>query len=373
LDPALYVKAAVHAVAETEVEISNKSKFSDYQLLPIIQESLSKRGYEYPTEIQSKTIPALLDGKDVVAISQTGSGKTGAFLIPMLDKAKRAAMEGKMFQTLIIAPTRELASQIDKELHMYDMRKFGFWTQVCVGGTGMQEQIRNLRKPNHFVIGTPGRLVDLVKRGALDLSKIGSVVLDEMDRMLEMGFIEDITWLLEQTPKDHQSLYFSATLNNAIRPILKKFSPEAVYVELQQPEPSHFVDQDVIRIGRHDSKLDVLVEILTKPDVTKTIVFVNTKQAAEFVTDHLRKNDHRADFIHGGKTQSNRTRTLGIFKRQRDGILVATDVAARGLDVHDISHVINFDEPQSYEDYIHRIGRTGRAGKYGQALTIINR
>jgi superfamily II DNA/RNA helicase len=373
LDPAVYVKPATHAAAPTEAEESNKAKFSDYELLPIIQDSLAKRGYESPTEIQFKTLPTLLEGKDLVAISQTGSGKTGGFLIPMLDKAKRADLEGKLFQTLIIAPTRELAFQIEKELHLFDMRRFGFWTQTCVGGTSMMDQIRNLRKTNQFIIGTPGRLVDLVKRGALNLSKINAIVLDEMDRMLEMGFIEDITWLVEQTPADHQSLYFSATLNSTIRPILKRFSPDAVYVELQQPEPSHFVDQDVVRIGRSESKLDVLVEILSREEVTKTLIFVNTKQAAEFVTDHLQQNDQRADYIHGGKTQSNRTRTLGQFKRMKEAVLVATDVAARGLDVTDITHVINFDEPQSYEDYIHRIGRTGRAGKYGVALTILNR
>jgi superfamily II DNA/RNA helicase len=374
LDPSVYVQEADrNLTVETPESIENQAKFSDYDLLPIVQDALAKRGYTVPTEIQTRAIPSVLEGKDIVAISQTGSGKTGTFLIPLLNKAKEASLNGQNFQTLIVAPTRELAFQIDKELHEFDMKRFGFWTQTCVGGTGMMDQIRNLRKTNQFIIGTPGRLVDLCKRGALNLSQIKAVVLDEMDRMLEMGFVEDITWLIEQCPEKHQSLYFSATLDSKIRPILKKTVPDAIYIELQQPEPSRFVDQEVIRLNRNDSKLDVLVEILTQADVTKTLVFVNTKQAAEFVTDHLRKNDHRADYIHGGKTQSSRFKVLNMFKRMKSAILVATDVAARGLDVHDITHVVNFDEPQSYDDYIHRIGRTGRAGKYGKAVTILNR
>ena len=374
LDPSVYVQEADRSlVIETPESIGNQGKFTDFDLLPMVQDALANRGYTIPTDIQTRAIPSVLEGKDIVAISQTGSGKTGTFLIPLINKAKEASLNGQSFQTLIVAPTRELAFQIDKELHEFDMKRFGFWTQTCVGGTGMMDQIRNLRKSNQFIIGTPGRLVDLCKRGALNLSQIKAVVLDEMDRMLEMGFVEDITWLIEQCPEKHQSLFFSATLNNTIRPILKKTVPEAVYIELAQPEPSHFVDQEVIRLNRNDSKLDVLVDILAQADVTKTLVFVNTKQAAEFVTDHLRKNDHRADYIHGGKTQSSRFKVLNMFKRMKSAILVATDVAARGLDVHDITHVVNFDEPQSYDDYIHRIGRTGRAGKYGKAVTILNR
>jgi len=374
LDPKVYTQSAVMVVESTPQEVEDKIQFSSFNLLPIVIESLTKRGYLHPTEIQAKSIPTVLEGKDLVAISQTGSGKTGTFLIPLLNQAKKYQQDnGGTYQTLIVAPTRELAFQIDKELHEFDMKKFGFWSQTCVGGTGIQDQIRNLRKANQFIIGTPGRLVDLAKRGALDLSKIKTVVLDEMDRMLEMGFVEDITWLIEQVPAKHQSLFFSATLNSTIRPILKTTVPEAVYVELQQQKPSDFVEQSVVRLNRNDSKLDALMDILTKPEVTKTLVFVNTKQAAEFVTEHLKKNEQRADYIHGGKTQSSRFKVLNQFKRVKAGTLVATDVAARGLDVHDITHVINFDEPQSYEDYIHRIGRTGRAGKYGTALTLLNR
>jgi len=370
LNEDLYTKAAKEA--DVEIPTADKIDFSSYGLSPQILESLTKRGYHHPTEIQAKTIAGVLAGKDVVAISQTGSGKTGGFLIPLLNEIKKSQDAGVVKKALIVAPTRELAYQIDKELREFNLKRLNLFSLVCVGGMSIGDQMHYLRKTNHFVIGTPGRLVDLAKRGFLKLDDFNMVVLDEMDRMLEMGFVEDITWIVDQIPQPKQSLYFSATLNSAIRPILSNMSPDAVYVELQKPEPSRYVDQTMVAVTR-GNKLTTLVSILKDPEVTKALVFVATKSMVETVAEELARQEVLVDFIHGDKTQSSRMRVIEGFKKVKSGVLVATDVAARGLDVNDISHVINFDEPKTREDYIHRIGRTGRNGKFGKAITMVNR
>ena len=331
------------------------------------------RGFTNPTEIQTKTIPVVLAGQDLVAISQTGSGKTGSFLIPLLNQTKEDHRNGIDRKTLIIAPTRELALQIDKELRAFDLARFGLFSQICIGGADIREQMRRLKKTNHFIIGTPGRIVDLAKRDALKLSDVKTIVLDEMDKMLEMGFVEDITWIIEQIEGQKQSLFFSATVNRQVEPVLKRFAPTATYVQIDNPSPSQFVEQSVIRIERGKTKMDVVKEYLEQDEVTKALIFVNTKSEVERITDALEQEGFEVDYLHGDKSQGARTRTVNFFRKLKNGVLVATDVAARGLDISDISHVINYDEPKSQDDYIHRIGRTGRAGKYGKAVTLLAR
>jgi ATP-dependent RNA helicase RhlE len=370
LDSSIYTQPAQKAEDKKEVE---KTNFLDYSLSDFLIKALQFRGFTSPTEIQTKTIPVILGGADLVAISQTGSGKTGSFLIPLLNQTKEDHKNGIDRKTLIIAPTRELALQIDKELRAFDLVKLGLFSQTCIGGADIREQMRRLRKPNHFIIGTPGRLVDLAKRDALKLSDVKTIVLDEMDKMLEMGFVEDITWLIEQIEGEKQSLFFSATVNRQVEPVLRRFAPNATYVTVDNPSPSQFVEQTIIRVERGQTKMDIVAEYLEKDEVTKALIFVNTKSEVERITDNLSKQGFEVDYLHGDKSQGARTRTVNFFRKLKNGVLVATDVAARGLDISDISHVINYDEPKSEDDYIHRIGRTGRAGKYGVAVTLLNR
>ena len=347
--------------------------FKDLNLAPEILESLTARGYNNPTEIQALAIPIVLGGKDIVAISQTGSGKTGAFLIPLLDQTIANAKNNQIQVSLIIAPTRELALQIEKELMTFDLRKLRISVQTCIGGASMGMQMRGLNRPNHFIIGTPGRLVDLFHRGVLQLEYVDTVVLDEMDRMLDMGFSDDINLLFSKIPAEHKNLFFSATLDKKVQPTINRLAPDAEYIQLNQPKPSMFVHQEAIHVNRRDEKMSALFDILQKEGRTKTLVFVNTQIMAEEISANLGQNGYITDFIHGGKTQKHREIALKKFRQTQIDVLVATDVAARGIDVSDIASVVNYDEPMSYEDYIHRIGRTGRNGNFGKAFTLVSR
>jgi ATP-dependent RNA helicase RhlE len=373
LDISLYNQTINQAELTIVEEQKDFGSFESLNLAPEILESLTARGYYSPTEIQALSIPVVLGGKDIVAISQTGSGKTGAFLIPLLNQTIAHAKNNQIQVNLIIAPTRELALQIEKELMTFDLRKLRIGVQTCIGGASMGTQIRGLSRPNHFIIGTPGRLVDLFHRGVLQLEYVDAVVLDEMDRMLDMGFSDDINLLFSKIPEVHQNLFFSATLDKKVQPTINRLAPTADYIQLNQPKPSMFVHQEAVHIDRSNRKIDVLLDILQKEGRTKTLVFVNTQIMAEQVSSQLGQSGYITDFIHGGKTQKHREIALKRFRQTQIDILVATDVAARGIDVSDISSVVNFDEPMSYEDYIHRIGRTGRNGKFGKAFTLISR
>ncbi len=373
LDISLYSQT----VNEAELTIIEDKKdfgsFKDLNLAPEILESLITRGYESPTEIQALSIPVVLSGKDIVAVSQTGSGKTGAFLIPLLEQTIAHAKNNQTQVNLIVAPTRELALQIEKELMAFDLRKLRIFVQTCIGGASMGPQMRGLSRANHFIIGTPGRLVDLFNRGCLKLEYVDAVVLDEMDRMLDMGFSDDINLLFSNIPEKHQNLFFSATLDKKVQPTINRLTSDAHYIQLNQPKPSQFVHQQAIMVNRHDQKMEALFDILRAEGKNKTLVFVNTQIMAEQIASNLGQNGYVTDFIHGGKTQKHREIALKKFRQTQIDVLVATDVAARGIDVSDINFVVNYDEPMSYEDYIHRIGRTGRAGKFGKAFTLVSR
>jgi len=340
--------------------------FADFEINDHLKKNIIARGYETPTPIQDKTIPHALLGQDVVGLAETGTGKTAAFLIPLIDKV----MKQKGERILIMAPTRELAAQTEKELAGF-AKGLGFRGMVAVGGTNIAPQISALRHDPAFVIGTPGRLKDLMERKALNLSGFGTVVLDEADRMLDMGFIDDMRMILGKMNKERQTLFFSATMGKEVERLIGDFLESPVVISVKTRDTARNIDQDVVRIPRGKDKFEVLVELLSKKEFSKVLIFGRTKYGVEKIAKELSRRHLHAESIHGNKTYSARMRALDAFKTGKVGALVATDVAARGLDIPAVSHVINYDLPSTYEDYVHRIGRTGRASLKGSALTFI--
>ena len=353
-------------IVEESAPYTPTHRFADFPVDARLQGNIARKGYTTPTPIQDEAIPHILAGRDIVGIANTGTGKTGAFLIPLLDKVVKNRKE----RVLIIVPTRELAQQIDEELEGF-ARGSGFLSVCAVGGININPQIRRLREDPYFVIGTPGRLKDLMDRRALDLSKFATVVLDEADRMLDMGFINDMKFILSHMPKVRHTLFFSATLSREIEALIGGFLKDPVRVSVKTGETADGVHQDIVRVERGVNKLDVLHALLSKPEFSKVLVFGRTKHGVEKLSKVLSQRGIAAESIHGNKNQNKRQKALDLFKGNRVQVLVATDVAARGIDVADVTHVINYDLPTTYEDYVHRIGRTGRAGKRGKALTFI--
>jgi len=340
-------------------------RFADFEIDGRIKENIAKKKYQNPTAIQDGVIPLILKKRDVVGIADTGTGKTGAFLIPLLDKVVRDKTE----RVLVMVPTRELAQQIDEEFKGFAAGS-GFFSVCAVGGININPQMRRLRERPSFVIGTPGRIKDLIERKALDLSKFNTVVLDEADRMLDMGFIKDMRIILAKMPPRRHTLFFSATLSREIEAMISDFLNDPVRVSVKTGDTAASVHQDIVRVGGK-IKLDVLCDMLSQPEFGKVLVFGRTKHGVQRLAKSLEQRGISADSIHGNKNQNQRQRALALFKQGQLQALVATDVAARGIDVADISHVVNYDLPTTYEDYVHRIGRTGRAGKRGQALTFV--
>lgn len=365
IDVSKFINKAV--VTEEAVEFVPKHAFVDFALDPKIKKNIAKKGYVTPTPIQDHAIPHVLSGVDVVGIANTGTGKTAAFLLPLIHKV----LENKDEQILIVVPTRELATQIDDEFRAF-CSGMGIFSAVCVGGAPIFRQIKTLKFFNNFVIGTPGRIKDLIERRNLDISTFNTVVLDEADRMLDMGFINDMRYFMDKMPKERQTLFFSATMSKEIERLIHEFLNEPVRISVKTGDTAKSVDQDVIRVGRGESKVDILIDLLSKPEFTKVIVFGKTKHGVERLAESLISRGIFAESLHGDKRASHRQKSLNAFKSDRAQVLVATDVAARGIDVSGVSHVINFDLPATYEDYVHRIGRTGRGGKGGKALTFID-
>lgn len=354
------------AVITEEVEhFVPEHKFSDFDVSPLLHKNIETKGYLSPTPIQDKAIPHILRGEDVVGIANTGTGKTAAFLIPLVDKLLRNKDE----KVLIIVPTRELAFQIDEELRIF-AKGSGLFSVICIGGAGIGKQIAELRHKHHFVIGTPGRLKDHIESKRLDLSTFRTVVLDEADRMLDMGFIADMRFMMGKMPKDRHTLFFSATLDKEIENLIHDFLRTPTRISVKTRDTSANIDQDVIHINGR-TKTEVLRDLLVQKDYDKVLVFTRTKRGADRLTKFLSTSGIKVESIHGNKMQNARQKALKEFKENRIQALIATDVAARGLDIADVSHVINFDLPATYEDYVHRIGRTGRAEKKGKALTFI--
>jgi ATP-dependent RNA helicase RhlE len=350
---------------ESKLQEYNASfTFADLAIHPKIKANILSKGYLNPTPIQDQTILLSLEGKDVIGLANTGMGKTAAFLIPLIEKVLKTDQ-----RVLVIAPTRELALQIDDELKTF-ARDARVYSTLCIGGASMGRQLQELRRDPDFVIGTPGRLLDLANRGALKLEQYPNIVLDEVDRMLDMGFLPDITEILSRLPKERQSLFFSATLPEEIKRIINTFMRDPVTVSVVVGTTAKNIYQDVITHTRNDNKIDILHKMMTEQNFDKTLVFAATKRYADLVCRELNDRGVKSNAIHGDKSQAQRQRSLDQFKSSSVKVLVATDVAARGLDISNVTHVINFDLPQSFQDYVHRIGRTGRAGKTGVALTF---
>ncbi len=361
INPDKFVNKAV-APVEQEEFIPTHS-FSDFGLLQAIVANLTEKGYVHPTPIQDGAIKPILAGRDLIGLANTGTGKTAAFVLPLIHRLKQS-QSGRT--VLIMAPTRELAVQINDEFKTF-AKGLGIYSALCVGGVNINGQIRDLQRRPQAVIGTPGRLKDLFNQKVLKLDTVGVVVLDEADRMLDMGFIRDIRFLLDQLPKQRQSLCFSATITPDIQRLLDEMLVDPVTISVRTSETSQNVEQDVIKASGKDEKVAILTQLLGQPEFDKVLVFGQTKWGVQKLADSLGKSGLKADAIHGNKSQAQRQRALQAFKDGRVNILVATDVAARGLDIPKVSHVINFDQPNTYEDYIHRIGRTGRAGNDGGA------
>lgn len=354
----------------TEEEPKNNfvpyNSFADFPICEQLKVNITYKKYLTPTPIQDQAIPVILAGQDIIGIANTGTGKTAAFLIPLVDKV----FKNKSEKVLIVTPTRELALQIDEELRAF-AKGLGIRSVLCIGGMSLSRQRNDLRQNINFVIGTPGRIKDLIQQKALFLSQFHNVVLDEADRMVDIGFINDIKFFISLLSPVRQSLFFSATVADKVKEILRSFVHNPVTVSVKQKDALENIDQDVIQVISKEQKLDQLHNLLRQTGFDKVLIFGRTKWGVQKLTQRLVEKGFKAGAIHGNKNQNQRQRILEQFKKNEINILLATDVASRGLDIPDISHVINYDMPASYEDYIHRIGRTGRANKNGIALTFV--
>ncbi len=364
VDVSLFVKKAVHSPT-VEPKII-KHTFADFGFGPEVNKNLARKQYVIPTPIQDEAIPYIKDGRDLIGLANTGTGKTAAFLLPLIEKMIKNPKE----RVLVMAPTRELAFQIDTEFREF-AAGVRLYSAVCVGGMPIYRQIQELRRGVNIVIGTPGRLEDLERRAAISFGAFTNVVLDEVDHMLDLGFIEPIRTILSKLPKERHSLFFSATMPPKIRSLATSFLKNPVTVDVVEGRTTDNVDQDVIRVKDKTMKFTELKRLLDQPGVLKVLIFCETKRGVQDLADNLIREKFKAESIHGDKRQRERARVLSQFRNNQISILVATDVAARGLDIKDITHVINYTIPQTTDDYIHRIGRTGRGGKKGNALTFI--
>lgn len=367
IDFSRFIKKAVHVEEKPYVA---KHTFADFPFNPQLHKNIARAGYTNPRPIQDQSIPTILQGRDVFGMANTGTGKTAAFLLPLIEKIAKTKGMNKRETVLIMAPTRELALQIDDEFKKLAFG-FGMFSAPCVGGLPIMKQIREIKMGVSFVIGTPGRLKDLIDKKVLDLSTCHSVVLDEADRMLDMGFRDDMVEIIGKAPAEHQTLFFSATLSPEIKKLTEKYLKDPVFVSVLSGETSRNIDQDVVRFKTKDEKLEKLHEVLKKDGSDKVLIFREMKHSVDTLEKELKHAGFQVGGIHGDKRSRERIRILDSFKQDKINILIATDVAARGLDIPDVTHVINFDVPQTYDTYVHRIGRTGRSGKKGTALTFV--
>lgn len=362
IDPSRFIKLAMPSEALAYTALHS---FADFDVNPLIKDNLAAKDFVTPTPIQDKTIPQALAGRDIIGIADTGTGKTAAFAIPLLQKLMLG--DGR---ALVIAPTRELAQQIDMEFR-WVAKGSNLRGATLIGGAGIGPQLRDLRANPQVVIGTPGRIKDHLERGSLRLGGFKFVVLDEVDRMLDMGFVNDVRGILGQLNPVRQSFFFSATLDSKVNALIETFSNDPITISIKTGDTGENIHQDVVRVNYDGEKIDKLHNLLISGELRKVIIFDDTQRSVERLSNELISRGFSADAIHGGKTQGARSRSLKRFKDNEVKILVATDVAARGIDVADISHVINYSTPNSYQDYVHRIGRAGRAGKVGYALTFV--
>lgn len=359
-----FIKAAQPAAEK--VEYVAMHTFDDFAVDELIKTNIRNKGFTTPSPIQDQAIPVGLGEKDIVGIANTGTGKTVAFGVPVLHKL--ITMQNA--KALIMAPTRELAQQINDEF-AFLAKGSGVAYAVLIGGMPMGPQFKQLSANPKLVIGTPGRIKDHMERKSLDLSDFNIVVLDEVDRMLDMGFVQDMRFILATMPTRRQSYFFSATIDKQVNDLMQTFCNEPTIVSVKQGETSDNVEQDIVKFMTPDEKFSKLESLLADITPSKVLVFDETQRGVERLSKKLEGSGFAVDAIHGGKSQAQRTRALNRFKKDELSVLVATDVAARGIDVKDITHVINYNTPRTYDDYVHRIGRAGRAGRTGTALTFV--
>lgn len=343
--------------------------FNDMPLDGRLLKAIARKGFSQPTEIQDKTLEYLLKGRDLMGVAQTGTGKTGAFLIPLIN---RMLSGREKFRVLILAPTRELAVQIDEEFKSLTSG-LRLYSDCFIGGTSINRDLKKLGRSSQVVIGTPGRLLDLSQRKAIKFSEFDILILDEFDRMLDMGFNRDVHRITDAMQRRKQTLLFSATVDRKQQGFIDKLLKNPVEVKVSNGETTgKHIDQEIIKVAEGQDKFRMLTDLLEQPEFSKVLVFAETKRWVSKVHKKLAKSGFSSDEIHGNKSQNYRQNALKKFSSGKIQILVATDVAARGLDVSDVTHVINYQLPASIDSYIHRIGRTGRAGKNGKAFTFIN-
>lgn len=344
------------------------NSFSSFDINSKLKENIITHGYTKPTEIQDQVIPEVLLGKDVIGLANTGTGKTAAFLVPLINKI----LNDRTQKVLIIVPTRELGLQIIEELRIFS-KNMPIRSVLVIGGANMDRQISTLRTNPEFVIGTPGRLKDLSTRKSFYLSQFNNLVIDEVDRMLDMGFIKEIKEMTSKLSSDRQSLFFSATMPKEIHDLAITLLHNPITISVVKGPTPNNVDQDIIRVSSNEDKIEALHDLLIKPDFQKVLIFHRTKHGVDKLSKQLISRGFNVAAIHGGKPQGKRQNAIQSFKDRRVKILIATDVASRGIDIEDVSHVINYELPATYDDYVHRIGRTGRADKKGTAITFVNK
>lgn len=340
--------------------------FADFGLSAGLMANITAKQYVEPTPIQDQAILPIREGRDLIGTAQTGTGKTAAFLIPLIEKI----VQDKAQRVLIIAPTRELAFQIHKEMREFS-RGLGIRSAMLIGGANEWRQKNDMRLDPHFVVATPGRLKDFIQTKVVRMSAFRNVVLDEVDQMVDIGFINDITYFISLLPSERQSLFFSATISGRVNEVLKAFVKNPVTVSIKANKIIETIRQEVVYVQDRNNKVDMLHDLLNQEGFDKVLVFGRTKWGVQKLSDELGRRGFRTGAIHGNKRQNQRQYVLTQFMRSEIQVLLATDVASRGLDIPDVSHVINFDLPETIDDYTHRIGRTGRANKQGIALTFV--
>lgn len=368
MDPTLLIKKAKSV---EEVVYEAKRSIEELPLKGALKARLQRKGFVRPTEIQDKTLEFLMQGRDLLGIAQTGTGKTGAFLMPIINHLLHNKDKRSFEHALIVVPTRELALQVDEEFRSMT-KGLRLFSACFIGGTNIKKDMDVLRRPSHIVIGTPGRLLDLNQRGMLNFDVFNVLILDEFDRMLDMGFARDMDRIIHDMQDRNQTMLFSATLDRSQENRIANILHNPVHVKVSTGDTSgDRIDQDVIRLDRGEDKFSALCDMLSQQEFSKVLLFDETKHRVSRLCMKLNKQGIKSDQIQGNKSQNARQKALKSFKMGQIQVLVATDVAARGIDVDDVTHVINYQIPKTYDSYIHRIGRTGRAGKAGKALTFV--
>jgi len=363
INESLFINKATALKVE---EYKPKHIFADFGLAEKLLANLAKKGFINPSPIQDQAIPIALEGKDVIGVANTGTGKTAAFLLPIINKL----VANPNHKALILAPTRELAQQVEAEFRVFT-QGMKLFSVSCVGGAPIGKQMRELELGVHIVIGTPGRVKDLIARGKIVTKLFGTIVLDEADRMLDMGFIDDIKLILSGLPTERQGFFYSATFPPAIKGLCTNFLKDPVSISVKTRDTASAVDQDIVRVKAPQKKIEVLHDILIDPECSKVLIFREMKRSVDELEKELKQRGFKALGLHGDMRNRERERAVQALSVGSVQIVIATDVAARGIDIPDITHVINYDMPSTYDTYVHRIGRTGRASAKGKALTFV--